>query len=77
MKTIFPWHSVNRKPGNSREVLITDGKSIMLAHWFAKPLKPQTHKQLPGRWANRTRMGDGNWIDDDKITHWMDPEDLL
>lgn len=70
------WISVKeRYPEHSKVVLITDGKNISTAHWFAHRYNPNKNMRDSGpAWVNQHSTLTG-WVDEP--THWMEPTDLL
>lgn len=70
------WISVKeRVPDNSECVLITDGKNIGGAHYFAKLFNPRTKEESGPTWGNQHYRLTGGYIIEP--THWMPLESLF
>lgn len=70
------WISVDEAlPENSTCVLITDGKCIGGAHYFAKLYNPRTGEHSGPEWGNQFYRLMGGYIPEP--THWMKVESLL
>jgi hypothetical protein len=75
MITHFEWIAVSeRLPNNSRKVLITDGKQISTANYFAKTYNPSKNEHGGPIWANQHDIMTG-WVDEP--THWAELDSLL
>lgn len=73
---MIAWIDVNDElPPNSQCVLITDGKEIGGAHYFAKLTNPRTGEKSGPEWGNQFYRLTGGYIY--QPTHWMPLQSLL
>lgn len=77
--TNAPWKAIDGPEGSlppdSRQVIITDGEDIGVAHFFAEAYKPSTGDVTRNKWANQHMRITGEYIE--KPTHWMTTDEFI